>query len=58
MELGTLKVGGVADISILDLQEGSFEFVDSLGSKRTGRQQLLGTAAIRDGKLYEPAKNS
>jgi dihydroorotase len=58
MELGTLKVGGVADISILELREGAFEFVDSLGSKRTGRQQLFGTAAIRDGKLYEPAKNS
>jgi dihydroorotase len=58
MELGTLKVGGVADISILELREGSFEFVDSLGSKRTGRQQLFGTAAIRDGKLYEPAKSS
>jgi dihydroorotase len=58
MELGRLKVGGVADISILELREGSFEFVDSLGSKRTGRQQLFGTAAIRDGKLYEPAKSS
>jgi dihydroorotase len=57
MELGTLKLGGVADISILELREGSFEFVDSLGSKRTGRQQLFGTTAIRDGKLYEPAKN-
>jgi dihydroorotase len=58
MELGTLKVGGVADISILELREGSFGFVDSLGSKRTGRQQLFGTAAIRDGKLYVPAKSS
>ena len=58
MELGTLKVGGVADVSILELREGFFEFVDSLGSKRTGRQQLFGTAAIRDGKLYEPAKSS
>jgi len=58
MELGTLKVGGVADISILELREGSFEFVDSLGSKRTGRQQLFGTAAIRDGNLYEPANRS
>jgi dihydroorotase len=57
MELGTLKFGGVADISILELREGSFEFVDSLGSNRTGRQQLFGTAAIRDGKLYEPAKS-
>jgi dihydroorotase len=58
VELGALKVGSVADISILELREGSFEFVDSLGSKRTGRQELFGTAAIRDAKLYEPAKSS
>ena len=58
LELGTLKIGGVADISILELREGSFEFVDSLGSKRTGRQAVFGTAAIRDGKLFEPAKSS
>ena len=58
MELGTLKVGGVADISILELREGSFEFVDSLGKKRTGRQELFGATAIRDGKLYELAKSS
>jgi dihydroorotase len=58
LELGTLKIGGVADISILELREGSFEFVDAVGGKRTGRQAVLGTAAIRDGKLYEPAKSS
>jgi dihydroorotase len=58
LELGTLKVGDVADISILELRQGSFEFVDALGSKRTGHQELFGTSAIRDGKLYEPAKSS
>ena len=58
MELGTLKVGGVADISILELREGSFEFVDSLGKKRMGRQELFSIAAVRDGKLYELAPSS
>jgi dihydroorotase len=58
LELGTLKIGSVADISMLEMREGSFEFVDSVGSKRIGRQAVLGTAAIRDGKLYEPTKGS
>ena len=57
-ELGTLKIGSVADISILELREGSFEFVDAVGSKRTGRQEVFGSAAIRDGKLYGPAEIS
>jgi dihydroorotase len=58
LELGTLKPGGPADISILTLQDGRFEFVDSLGSKRTGRQELFAAAAIRDGKLFELNKDT
>ncbi|HWO34880.1 MAG TPA: hypothetical protein VNO32_39310, partial [Candidatus Acidoferrum sp.] len=58
LELGTLKPGGPADISILALQDGKFEFVDSLGSKRTGRQELFAAAAIRDGKLIELKKDT
>ena len=55
LELGTLKLGSAADISILDLRDGEFEFVDATGSKRTGRQKLFATAAVRDGKLFELA---
>ena len=55
LELGTLKPGNAADISILELRDGEFEFVDATGSKRTGRQKLFATAAVRDGKLFELA---
>jgi dihydroorotase len=58
LELGTLQPGGPADISILEVREGMFEFVDSLGTKRTGRQELFAAAAIRDGKLFEPTKDT
>jgi dihydroorotase len=54
LELGTLRPGNVADLSILELRDGMFEFVDATGSKRTGRQKLFATAAVRDGKLFEP----
>src|ERR1700682_3307317 len=52
MELGTLRPGAVADITILEVREGSFVFSDSTGKKRTGRQKLQSTATIRAGKTY------
>ncbi len=47
---GTLKVGAPADIAILELREGSFEFVDNFENKRTGRQRLFPSATILGGK--------
>lgn len=52
IELGTLRPGTVADITILEVREGPFVFGDSTGKKRTGRQKLQSAAAIRAGKLY------
>ena len=47
---GTLKVGAPADIAVLDLREGSFDFVDNFGNQRTGRQRLLPSATVLAGK--------
>ena len=52
VELGTLRPGTVADISILEVREGSFSFTDSTGKKRMGRQKLQSAATIRAGKTY------
>jgi dihydroorotase len=52
VELGSLRPGAVADITILEIREGSFLFSDSTGKKRTGRQKLQSAAAVRAGKLY------
>lgn len=52
VELGTLRPGSVADITILEAREGSFVFGDSTGKKRTGKQKLQSVAAIRAGKAY------
>ena len=51
-DLGTLRPGTVADISILEVREGSFLFMDTDGKSRTGRQKLQSVAAIRAGRLY------
>jgi dihydroorotase len=47
---GTLKVGAPADIAILELREGSFEFVDNFENKRSGRQRLFPSATVLAGK--------
>ena len=47
---GTLKVGAPADIAVLELREGSFEFDDNFGNKRTGSQRLFPIATVLGGK--------
>lgn len=51
--LGTLRPGAPADIAVLELREGDFEFVDNIDGKRTGRQKLFTSAVVMDGKKME-----
>jgi dihydroorotase len=48
---GTLNVGAPADVTILELREGTFEFVDNYGNKRVGRQRLFPSGTVLGGKL-------
>jgi dihydroorotase len=48
--LGTLAVGAPADLAIMELQQGSFEFVDNDHAKRIGSQRLVTTRVIFGGK--------
>jgi len=47
---GTLKVGSPADVAVLELREGSFEFVDNYGNRRVGGMRLFPNATILAGK--------
>lgn len=47
---GTLNVGAPADIAVLELREGSFEFVDNYKGTRTGKQRLFPVATVAGGK--------
>lgn len=47
---GTLRVGARADVTVLDLQDGAFEFVDNYQGKRTSRLRLAAVAVVQDGK--------
>ena len=53
--IGTLQPGSEADISIFELREGNFEFEDSEGRKRPGRQKLASTAVVRRGQWLASA---
>lgn len=47
---GTLKPGAPADIAVLELKEGNFDFVDNYGNTRTGRQRLFPSTTVLAGK--------
>jgi dihydroorotase len=49
-DLGTLREGAPADVAILALRDGSFEFVDNLDQTRTSRQKLVPSAVVVNGK--------
>ena len=46
---GTLKVGAAADVAVLELRDGSFEFVDNFKNVRTGKQRLFPFATVLNG---------
>ena len=47
---GTLKIGAPADVAVVELREGTFEFVDNFENKRTGHQRLFPIATVLAGK--------
>jgi dihydroorotase len=48
--LGTLREGATADVTVLELTEGTFEFVDNYKKTRQGRQRLVTRAVVFGGK--------
>ena len=47
---GTLNVGAPADVAIMELREGSFEFLDNYKGTRTGKQRLFPSEVVLAGK--------
>ncbi len=50
-DLGNLSVGSVADVSVLNLLNGKFGFVDAAGNRLDGNQKLEAELTIRAGKI-------
>jgi dihydroorotase len=55
---GTLNVGATADVAVLELRQGSFEFVDNYGGARRGRQRLFPVATVLAGQRVPPMRQS
>ena len=47
---GTLNVGAPADVAILELREGSFEFLDNYKGTITGKQRFVPAGTVLGGK--------
>src|SRR5262245_15091895 len=52
---GTLNVGAPADVALLELREGSFEFLDNYKGTITGRQRFFPAGTVLAGKKIAAA---
>jgi dihydroorotase len=54
-KIGTLEPGVVADVSVIQIQQGEFELLDSNRQQRTVHQRISPVATVRAGKLTPAA---
>ena len=52
---GTLNVGAPADVAIMELRDGTFEFLDNYKGTRTGQQRLFPSETVLNGKHVQHA---
>ena len=52
---GTLNVGAVADVALLELRDGNFEFLDNYNNKRPGNQRFFPSGTVLNGKQVQRA---
>jgi dihydroorotase len=53
--LGTLREGTEADVAVFSLEEGDFQFMDTLKQTRIGHHKLTSVATVKAGKIYGSA---
>ena len=46
---GTLKVGAPADVAVLEMRSGEFEFLDNYDGKRVAKQKLFPAGTVLGG---------
>src|SRR5215813_10266592 len=51
---GTLNIGAPADVAIMEMREGAFEFLDNYKGTRTGHQRLFPIATMLAGRRTPP----
>ena len=53
-DLGTLKVGGVGEATVIDQVSGTFDYADSIGEKLIGDKRLLSAGVVLAGRWWHP----
>jgi dihydroorotase len=51
-ELGTLKPGAIADVAVLEMERGDFEFRDNDGNILNGHKRLTPILTVKDGEVW------
>jgi dihydroorotase len=51
---GTLNAGAVADIALLELRDGEFDYLDNFNNKIMGKQRFFPAGTILAGKRVQP----
>jgi dihydroorotase len=54
-ELGTFRPDSAGDASILELQNGAFDYVDSTGETLSGETRLVATGVVINGQVWHEA---
>ncbi|MCJ2095190.1 amidohydrolase/deacetylase family metallohydrolase [Methylobacterium sp. J-072] len=54
MEYGTLKVGALGDATVLSVQDGAFDYVDTRGEHMTGAQRIFSEGVVLRGRWWHP----
>jgi dihydroorotase len=52
-DLGTFRKGGAGDASVLALQEGAFDYVDSTGEHMSGGVKLAARGVVMGGRWWD-----
>lgn len=53
-DLGSLKPGSAGDASIITIDAGAFDYVDSTGATMRGEQRIAANGVVIGGRLWEP----
>jgi dihydroorotase len=57
-ELGTFRPGSAGDASILSLEGGAFDYVDSTGERMTGESKLFARGVVISGQWWDRSNQS
>ena len=54
-QLGTLRPGAIADVAVLSLEQGEFDFVDTDQNHMIGEKKLVAQLTVKDGRVWYQA---